>query len=143
MDKKFFTVLGLALFATAANGSSPEPEPGLYQVTVGVNGAGMAPGTVQETAEQCITAEDLAADPAELLGDQAGMEGCTIDNHSWGDGKITMNMSCSIEGVSAVAESLGSYNSTSYELTTTMTMKFGDTTIEMQSTIQAERVGDC
>ena len=71
MDKKLLTALGLVFVAAAANGSSPEPEPGLYKVTVGVNGAGIAPGAVQETAEQCVTSEDLASDPADLLGEHA------------------------------------------------------------------------
>lgn len=133
----------LTVVAFAAYGSSPEPEPGLYQVTVGVSGEGLAPGEVQEIAEQCVTEADLAADPADLLGEHAGMEGCSITDSAWGDGKISMSMVCAIEGVDAVAESIGSYNATSYQLVTTMTMKIGEMQIEMQSTVEAERIGDC
>lgn len=133
----------LFVIAIAAHGSSPEPEPGMYRVTVGVSGDDLAPGAVQETAEQCVTEADLASDPADLLGEHAGLEGCSITDSAWGNGKISMSMVCAIEGVDAVAESVGSYNATSYQLVTTMTMKIGDMQIEMLSTVEAERIGDC
>lgn len=143
MHTKSALVMCLTVVALAAYGSSPEPEPGLYKVTVGVSGDGLAPGEVQETAEQCVTEADLASDPADLLGEHAGMEGCSITDSAWSDGKISMSMVCAIEGVDAVAESIGSYNATSYQLVTTMTMKIGEMQIEMQSTVEAERIGDC
>ena len=55
------TLLALTLVAVTANSSSPEPEPGLYRVTVGVSGQNLPPGMVEESVEQCVTAEDLAA----------------------------------------------------------------------------------
>jgi hypothetical protein len=143
MHKKLGILLVLPLVAVAANGSSPEPEPGLYQVTAGVSGQDLPPGAVEESIEQCVTKEDLAADPASIVGEHAGMEGCTITRHEWGNGKISMQMECAIEGADATAESRGTYNASSYELVTTMTIKIEDMTINMESFVRAERIGDC
>jgi len=136
MLKKLGILLVLPLVAVSANSSSPEPEPGLYRVTVGVSGQDLPAGMVEESAEQCVTEEDLAADPSSILGEHAGMEGCTITHHDWGSGKISMQMECAIEGADATAESRGTYNASSYELVTTMTIKIEDTTIEMESFVR-------
>ena len=143
MLKKLGILLVLPLVAVAANSPSPEPEPGLYRVTAGVSGQDLPAGMVEESIEQCVTKEDLAADPSSLLGEHAGMEGCTITQHDWGSGKISMQMECAIEGANATAESRGTYNASSYELVTTMIIKIEDTTIEMESFVRGERIGDC
>ena len=143
MLKKLGILLVLPLVAVAANGSSPEPEPGLYRVTVGVSGQDLPAGAVEESIKQCVTKEDLATDPASILGEHAGLEGCTITQHDWGNGKISMQMECAIEGADATAESRGTYDASSYELVTTMTIKIEDTTINMESFVRAKRVGDC
>ena len=136
-------LLALTLVTVIANGSSPEPEPGLYRVTVGVSGQDLPPGMVEESVEQCVTAEDLAADPTSIVGEHAGMEGCTITDHDWGNGKISMQMECEVEGANATAESRGTYDASSYELITTMEIKIEDVAIVMESFVRAERIGDC
>ena len=136
-------LLALTLISVTANSSSPEPEPGLYRVTAGVSGQDLPPGMVEESVEQCVTAEDLVADPTSILGEHAGMEGCAITQHDWSNGKISMQMECEIEGANATAESRGTYNANSYELVTTMTIKIEDTSIIMESFVRAERIGDC
>jgi hypothetical protein len=136
-------LLVLTLVAVTTNSAAPEPEPGLYRVTVGVSGQDLPPGMVEESVEQCVTAADLAADPSSILGEHAGMEGCTITGHDWGNGKISMQMECEIEGANATAESRGTYDASSYELITTMEIKIEDVAIVMESFVRAERVGDC
>ncbi|MEL7187257.1 MAG: DUF3617 family protein [Pseudomonadota bacterium] len=143
MFRNLSLLLVLPLVAVAADSSSLEPEPGLYQVTVGISGQDLPPGMVQESLEQCLTSEDLAADPASFLGEHAGMEGCTITQADWGNGKISMQMECAIEGSDATAESRGTYNASGYELITTMKITIEDTTIEMESFVRGERIGDC
>ncbi len=143
MRKKIGLLLALPLITFAANSSAPEPQPGLYRVTVGVTGENMPPGMVEESTEQCVTKDDLAADPSTLLGENAGMEGCEITENSWGNGKISMKLECSIEGALASAESKGSYNASSYELITTMTIKMGEMSMDMKTTVRGERIGDC
>ena len=136
-------LLVLPLVAFADDSSSPEPAAGLYRVTVGVSGQGLAAGMVEESVEQCLTEEDLAADPASILGEHAGIEGCTITGYDWGNGKISMQMECSIEGADATAVSRGTYNGSGYELITTMTIKIGDTSVEMETSVHGERIGKC
>ena len=143
MPKKLGILIVLPLVAIAAYGSAPEPEPGLYQVTVGVSGEDLPPGTVEESLEQCITKEDLEADPTSVLGEHAGMEGCTVVEQSWGNGKMSMQLECAVEGANATANSQGTYNASSYELVTIMKIKIVDTTIEMESFVRGERIGDC
>ena len=143
MLKKFGILLALPLVAVAADSSSPEPEPGLYRVTASVSGQDLPAGMVEESVEQCLTKEDLSADPSGVLGEQAGMEGCAITGHHWADGQISMQMECDIGGASATAESRGTYNASGYELVTVMTIRIEDTTIEMESTVRGERIGDC
>ena len=143
MLRKLSILLVLPLIAAVAYGSSSEPEPGLYRVTAGVSGQDLPPGMVEESIEQCVTKEDLAADPSSILGEHAGMEGCTITQHDWNNGKISMQMECAIEGANATAESRGTYNASSYELITIRKIVIEDTTIEMESFVRAERIGDC
>lgn len=143
MPRLLAFLLVLPLIAVSENSYSAEPEPGLYRVTVGVSGQDLAPGTVEETVEQCVTKEDLDADPASVLGEHAGMEGCTVTEHSWGNGKISMQMECSVEGADATAESRGTYNASGYELITTMIIKIGDMSMEMESFVRGERIDDC
>lgn len=143
MLRKLGILLALPLIAAVASGSSPEPEPGLYRVTAGVSGQDLPAGMVEESIEQCVTKEDLAADPSSILGEHAGMEGCTITHHDWDNGKISMQMECAIGGANATAESRGTYNASGYELVTIMKIVIEDTTIEMESFVRAERIGDC
>lgn len=143
MYKKLGVLLVLPLIAVPANSSSPEPEAGLYRVTVGVSGQDLPAGMVEESVEQCVTKEDLAADPTSILGEHAGMEGCSITDHEWGNGKISMRMKCAIEGADATAVSRGTYNASGYELITTMTIEIGDTSVDMESFVRGERIGDC
>ena len=143
MLKKLGILLALPLLAVTANSSSPEPEPGLYRVTAGVSGQDLPAGTVEESIEQCVAKEDLAADPSSILGEHADLEGCMITRHEWSNGKISMQMECAIEGTGATAESRGTYNASSYELVTTMTITIEDTTIKMESFVRGERIGDC
>ena len=143
MLKKLGIMLVLPLVAVTANSSSPELEPGLYRVTAGVSGQDLPPGMVEESVEQCVTKEDLDVDPASILGEHAGMEGCEVSQHDWANGKISMQMQCNIEGADATAESRGTYNATGYELITTMIIKIADSTIEMESFVRGERIGDC
>lgn len=143
MLKKLGLLLVLPFAAFAADNSSPEPVPGLYRVTVGVSGQDLPAGMVEESIEQCVTKEDLAADPASVLGEHAGMEGCVITQHEWGSGKISMQMECSFEGADATAESRGTYNASGYEMVTTMIIKVEETEIRMESFVRGERIGDC
>ena len=52
-------------------------------------------------------------------------------------------MACDIEGAEATAVANGSYNSTSYEIVMTMTVAFGANSMEMQTSVRGERIGDC
>ncbi len=143
MHKKTGLLLVLPLIALSANSSAPEPEPGLYRVTVGITGEDLPPGMVEESVEQCVTKEDFSADPSTLLGENAGMEGCEITENNWGNGKISMKLECSMEGGLASAESKGTYNASSYELITTMTISIGEMNMDMLTTVRGERIGDC
>ncbi|MDJ0814123.1 MAG: DUF3617 family protein [Woeseiaceae bacterium] len=137
--------LTLLLLVTpfSADGSAPEPQAGLYRVTAGISGDDLPPGVANATVEQCVTEEELAADPSSILGEHAGMEGCTITSYDWGNGKISMQMQCAVEGAEATGESKGSYNANGYELITTMRISVGDATVEMESFVRGERIGDC
>ncbi|MCH9692888.1 MAG: DUF3617 domain-containing protein [Gammaproteobacteria bacterium] len=143
MYRTLSLILVLPLIAVAQDSSAPEPEAGLYRVTVGVSGQDLPAGLVNESVEQCVTQEELAADSSSILGEHAGMEGCTISSYEWSDGNINMQMHCALEGVDASAESLGSYTASGYELITTMSIKVGDTTVDMQTFVRGERIGDC
>ncbi len=136
-------LLLLLPLATAADDHAPEPEPGLYRVTAGATGPGLPPGAAEETVEQCLTEEDLAADPSTVLGENPEVEGCTVTSFDWSDGKISMQMQCAIEGIEATAESNGTYNSSGYEMITITRMNFGDTIMEMETYVRGERIGDC
>lgn len=143
MFRTLSLLLVLPFIAIAEDSAAPEPEAGLYRVTVGVSGEDLPAGLVNESVEQCVTKEELAADSASILGDHAGMEGCTVTNYDWGDGKISMQMQCALEGADASAESRGSYNASGYELITTMSIKIGETTVDMKTFVRGERIGDC
>ncbi len=139
-------ILCLLLFlplAISADDNAPNPEAGLYRVSAGVSGQDLPPGVADATVEQCLTEDDFSADPAAILGEHVGAEGCTINSLDWSDGNISMQMQCAVEGASATADSHGSYNASGYEMTTIMRIVIGDTTVEMESFVRAERIGDC
>jgi hypothetical protein len=143
MFRKLSLLLVLPLIAVAEDSSAPQPEPGLYHVTAGVSGQDLPAGLVNESVEQCVTEEDLATDPASILGENATMEGCTISNYDWSGGKISMQMQCDVEGADATAVSRGSYNASGYELNTTISIKIGEMTMDMKTFVRGERIGDC
>ena len=143
MYRTLCLLLVLPLVAIAGDNSAPEPRAGLYRVTAGISGQDLPPGVANASVEQCVTKEELAADPASILGEHAGMEGCTIDSYEWSGGKISMQMQCTVEGANVEAESRGTYNANGYELITVMRINVGDTTIDMESFVRGERIGDC
>ena len=141
MHRTLCLLLLLPLASIAGDGAAPEA--GLYRVSAGVSGQDLPPGVSDATVEQCLTEEDFSADPAAILGEHVAAEGCTIDSFDWSDGKISMQMSCAVEGANATADSRGTYNASGYEMTTIMRINIGDTTVEMESFVRAERIGDC
>ncbi len=143
MKKLLCVLLVIPLVAVADRDSAPEPQAGLYRVTAGFSGEGLPAEGVNTSVEQCVTEEELAADPGNILGENAAMEGCTITSYEWGGGKISMQMECAIEGALATAESRGTYNATGYELITTMRMDLGGTIVDMETFVRGERIGDC
>ncbi len=142
MNRKLCLLLVLPLIAVADD-NAPEPQAGLYRVTAGFSAQDLPAEGMNASVEQCVTEEELSADPANILGENGGMEGCEITHYEWGGGKISMRMQCDIEGAEATAESEGSYNANGYELITIMRINLGDTTVDMESFVRGERIGDC
>ena len=143
MHKTLGALLILSFVAVSANSSSPGLEPGLYRVTVGVSGRDLPAGLSERSMEHCLTEDDLSADPRSILGDDSNMEGCSVSKLEFDNGRISMQMECKVEGGEATAVSRGTYSARSYELVTTMTMTFGYTSMEMESSVRGERIGDC
>lgn len=143
MFKRIGILLVLPMFSVSANTGSPEVSPGLYRITGGISGQDVPAGMVEESVEQCVTKEDLEADPASVLGDSDSMAGCTISDYNWSNGKISMTMKCSIEGYDATSVSHGTYDANGYEMVTVMKVEIEGETLRVESFVRGERIGDC
>lgn len=139
----------LAITSTAAIANTPI-QPGQWEVrstVTAVDMPGAPPQMLQmmkkpQTMRHCITAEQAARGPQELLRQSKGE--CKFTKYALAGGRMDAVMQCnSGKGNSMTATTRGSYTPTSYEMTSTMVMNGPQGKMTMSSKGTARRLGPC
>ncbi|MEM7365324.1 MAG: DUF3617 family protein [Pseudomonadota bacterium] len=142
MQRVVFAVLSLSVVLTA--GATETISPGLYrstaETTMKMGNMEMPPRASRN--EQCITAEDAAKGPPVPMPED-GRTDCDLRSYEFGDGKIAMEMACTMPGGEGVMVGTGSYTHDSFDMVNNFKMDAQGMQMEMSVTIKSERVGDC
>lgn len=117
-------------------------EAGMYQIDMTVKSS--MPMPQQEfNSTQCVTQEEVENGPEGLLPDRNEDSPCDVIDYSISGGKIAVNMNCSESGADMEMSAVGSYTSTSYTIDTTTNVNAVGMSVEIVSSIEAKRIGDC
>lgn len=131
-------VAGLVLSAAIA--AAPRMTPGLWEMTMSMEGAGMPQGmTPPMKFQHCYRAEDLK-DMRNTVPEKN--PNCTISDWKESGNTVTWKMSCT--GKNAMTSSGRiTYAGDSYTGVNKMTMNHGGQPMTMTQKYTAKRVGDC
>lgn len=149
MTKSAIAVL-LSTCALAACGESTVIEPGQWQMNMSVTkveAPGLPAGTniplpPPQTMSQCVTAEQARNPGADFAGGgQAG--GCTSENFSMADGRISGTMQCNQGGTTTQANVTGSYTRDSLDMTMNTEAQAAGQNVRSEVRITGRRTGEC
>lgn len=140
MDIRFLVTL--ALLVPSIGITAETILPGLYETTVNtevkMGTMVLPPNTARQTT--CITAEDVANGPPLPKPDDAD---CEVQKYDIGNGKLNMELVCSMQGGEGRMIGTGSYTNDSYEMNNLFKMKTQGMEMEMKSVAQGRRIKDC
>lgn len=141
--------------AAAGDRAIAEPQilamqPGQWEVTAEMrrmetpNLPGNAfPAIPPTTTSHCIT-PDLAAKPLDgIMAGGAMPQDCVSESNNVANGRIRATFSCAQGGVPSRTTIDGAFSPTNYEMTMTMRIGEGDSTINSEMLIRGQRTGDC
>jgi uncharacterized protein YceK len=99
----------------------------------------------EQKSSQCISPEQAAKPPAELLAGANGAANCKFDNFELQRGTLSSKLTCGKPGEAGamVMTSNGPYGGDSYALDTDMTMSSPAGEMKIKAVNSAKRVGDC
>ena len=138
------TLLGACMLTTvvlAAAGA--QPTPGQYEVTTLTRYVDVELPDTTVTTQNCLTAEDLAKDPASVFAALPDGKTCSVGEFEMADGVIRMQISCAAPDGELVMVTEGSYEEAGYDMNSTVTITAGEQQVEMHSTIRGKLLGDC
>jgi len=136
------TFLLIVLLASTSLQAADRPTPGMYSISTKMESDMPIPVQTQ-TMQECLTEEDIQRDPKAFVGGQEGTEDCDIGEYAMEDGKMTMSMVCQTEGGEMTMNTEGTYDATSYTMTSNIQMSSGGMKFNMKSTGVGKRIGDC
>lgn len=133
---------------TGSGAQAPELQPGKWEVRTQVSDlkmanmpAGMPANPPAQTATVCITPEQAAKGPAEILK-QSGAD-CTATNNSFAGGKMESEVSCKLPGdTQMTGKTTGTFTPTSFTTDQQMEMT-GKTTMSQKVHVEGKRIGEC
>lgn len=131
------------ILAVPGIGWSQNLSPGLWQISVQSQTAGIPMAMAPMQLSQCLTAAD-AKDPTKLLGaiSSPGASGCTYSDKRYSADKFHFAMECSGE---FALKSTGdvSFTVTTVSGTIDTTATLGGQATEVKSSVAAQRIGEC
>lgn len=137
------SVLFTAVF-TQLSISAEELTPGLYKTTVsfeGKMGQLSLPARTEERND-CITAQDIENGPPLSMPENTPSD-CEVLNYEYGDGKLSMEMSCKMQGGEGKMVGSGTYTSDSFEMSTQMKLALPGAEMEMSTRSTGQRISGC
>ena len=136
--------IGTSLLIVAACAfAADKPNPGLYEVTTQMDYTDLPIPATTLTTKNCLTAEDLEGDLSRIFADLPEDQNCEVESFSMADGSISMKLVCATPEGSMTMSTQGSYDSDSYSMTSNVTMEAAGRQMQMNSTIEGVRLGDC
>lgn len=137
---KLFITISLLILLTSASLLQADEltiEPGLWEITTEVSGAMMQPQT--KTVKECITEDKL--DPQEMMKDMP-KDDCAVETEVSGN-TMTYTLNCNMHGM--VMQGTGEMKSTGDTMSGTVSFSGGmnGMMMEMTSTSNGKRIGDC
>lgn len=137
MKRLVFCLAGLAL--SSAGAAAPSMKPGLWEITMKMEGAGMPASIPPTKIQHCYRAEDLK-DLRNTVPEKN--PNCKVSNWKESGHTVTWNMACTGEHAMTGSGSI-TYSGDSYTGTNKMTMTHGGQKMTMTQKYSAKRVGDC
>jgi hypothetical protein len=133
---------------TGSGAETPKLEAGKWEVRTQVSDlkmanmpAGMPANPPAQTASVCITPEQAAKGPEEMLK-QSGAD-CTVTSNSFAGGKIESEVNCKLPSeMQMKGKTTGTFTPTSFTTDQQMEMT-GKTTMSQKVHVEAKRIGDC
>ena len=118
------------------------PQPGLYKLVAEISSA-MMPANNTYESEQCIEEHHFRTDPNAWMQQQPG-QACEVVEYSLGAGKISMQLTCTIQGVgTSTITGTGTYTDTGFQMQNVMRMSSGGMTLETTTQVTGTRQGSC
>ena len=119
------------------------PTPGLWQIGAQTQAVGLPLNLAPMAIEHCLTADD-ARDPSRLLGrlSSPGATGCAYTNSAYTGSNFHFAMECAgIFAIKATGDVTFTATSLTGDIASTATIN--GQAVEMRSTLNARRLGDC
>ena len=117
--------------------------PGLYKTTVTskVKMGGMEMNAPTAEQEDCITEEDVASGPP--IPESGDDMDCEVHEYEYGSGRLSLEMTCRMQGGEGRMVGTGSYTKDTYQMTNQFKMKAQGMDMEVNSEVKGVRLGDC
>lgn len=133
---------------TGSGAETPKLDAGKWEVRTQVSDlkmanmpAGLPANPPAQTTSVCITPEQAAKGPAEMLK-QSGAD-CTVTSNSFAGGRIESQMRCKLPGdTQMTGKTTGTFTPTSFTTDQQMEMT-GRTTMSQKVHVEGKRIGDC
>jgi hypothetical protein len=130
---------GISLAIVAAALGAQEIKPGLWEVSMTMQMAGMAlPGV---TVKHCLTAKDIAAGKQYNMSDKDST--CNISNLKTSGGSYSFDMACTSPQGKMTGSAKGTTTTTSYATEMKMRMTPDEGMGEMTQSLKGRLLGDC
>lgn len=139
--KTSIAALPLLAFLPAAFAAAAEMQPGLWEITMKVDMAGMPQGAMQpQVMRHCYTKKDL--EDGKRTIPQSDDKNCQLKDYKLQGNTATWTMECKGENAMTATGTM-TMGSTSYSGTMKSKMKHNGETMEMNQSWSGKRVGDC
>ncbi|MBI2312714.1 MAG: DUF3617 family protein [Betaproteobacteria bacterium] len=139
MNSKLAALPFLFITGAALAGSSPM-QPGLWEVTMKTDIAGMPMAMPAQTIRHCYTQKDLQDEKKTVP--QSQDRNCQITNFDARGNTVTWTIQCKGENAMTGTGTM-TVNATSYSGSVRSRMKDGKQTMEMTQSWSGKRVGEC
>ena len=137
-------VFGLLLSSgTVLSAGQDRPTPGLYEITTRTTYRDLPVEDSTITTRSCLTREDLDRDPASAFADLPEGRSCDMESFQMAGGSIDMRVVCQMETGSMTMVVGGSFDEQGYRMISDVTVVVNGEEVEMQTTVDGKRLGDC
>lgn len=129
----------LAASASSASAAPPNMQPGLWEITMKTEMAGMPMQMPAQTMRHCYRKEDIKQSKDALPADK----NCKVDGFSESGNTVRWKATCRMEGSTMVGNGEMTFAGAAYTGSMTMTGDMQGQKMNMTQKYSGKRVGDC